>query len=509
MAKLIGTANADSKTGTAGIDQLFGLEGNDFLNGLSGADFLVGGGGVEVMQGSAGNDILFAQSLFVLDRVRGWFSPPPSDASYFESILDGGDDNDILMGNAILRGGAGNDILVGGNVLGSNGGDGADTLINCAFSGGSGDDTYISTQAGFAGGDLDTGTDRFIVDGTFVGDLHLTANENDIVEFHNVAGINSVSDIQARMQTVGSFSTVRVNATMTVHFFFDISGGGGPSLRVNETDVQGIFNQVNARIAAATLPPSSGNDVLFGDEVANTINGLQGADRMEGMGGNDTYVVDNLSDKAIENAANGGIDVVRASVNFTLGQFVENLTLTGLGAINGTGNSLSNAIIGNDAANALTGNAGNDTLTGNAGNDTLTGNSGNDTLTGNAGNDTLTGGVGKDKLTGGTGLDVFDFNSLADSGVTATTRDLIADFTHAAGERIDLSGIDATPGGADNAFAFITTMAGAFTAVGQVRFRQSGGHTFVQMNTDTNFSTVESAIEIGKLVTLVASDFAL
>ena len=68
--------------------------------------------------------------------------------------------------------------------------------------------------------------------------------------------------------------------------------------------------------------------------------------------------------------ANEGIDTVRSSVTLTLGTNVENLTLTGTSAINGTGNTLNNTLIGNSAANTLTGGAGNDTYDGAGGNDT-------------------------------------------------------------------------------------------------------------------------------------------
>ena len=50
---------------------------------------------------------------------------------------------------------------------------------------------------------------------------------------------------------------------------------------------------------------------------------------------------------------------------------VENLTLTGSAAINGTGNAAANVIIGNEGDNILTGKAGADTLTGNAGTDSF------------------------------------------------------------------------------------------------------------------------------------------
>ena len=60
-------------------------------------------------------------------------------------------------------------------------------------------------------------------------------------------------------------------------------------------------------------------------------------------------------------------------MTYTLGANVENLTLTGTAAINGTGNALDNILTGNTAANMLSGNAGNDTLDGASGADTLVG----------------------------------------------------------------------------------------------------------------------------------------
>jgi Ca2+-binding RTX toxin-like protein len=117
-------------------------------------------------------------------------------------------------------------------------------------------------------------------------------------------------------------------------------------------------------------------------------------------------------------------DTLVTAASTTLATNVENLTLTGTGAINGTGNNGNNVIIGNSANNTLTGLAGNDTLNGGAGNDNLISGDGNDLLLGGAGNDTLngglgvdtlTGGVGKDILTGSTGLDTLNYNSLGES----------------------------------------------------------------------------------------------
>ena len=52
---------------------------------------------------------------------------------------------------------------------------------------------------------------------------------------------------------------------------------------------------------------------------------------------------------------------MQSSVTYTLVANVENLTLTGTAAINGTGNTFDNVLMGNAAANTLTGGSGNDT----------------------------------------------------------------------------------------------------------------------------------------------------
>src|SRR5262249_33325033 len=156
----------------------------------------------------------------------------------------------------------------------------------------------------------------------------------------------------------------------------------------------GVANRLEGNDGANKLTGADGGDTLIGHGGNDTLDGRTGIDSMQGGAGNDTYVVTDSNDVVDEAATDGGsgIDVVLSSATFTLGDGVENLTLTGLignEALNGTGN---------DVANVLTGNAGNNQMIGGAG---------NDTITGGAGNDTLDGATGADKMVGGDGDDTY------------------------------------------------------------------------------------------------------
>lgn len=190
----------------------------------------------------------------------------------------------------------------------------------------------------------------------------------------------------------------------------------------------GIENLIGSNYSDI-LTGNGKDNALLGEAGNDTLSGFSGADTMIGGLGNDNYFVENAGDVIIENF-NEGIDSVNSKITYLLLDNIENITLTGVSAINGAGNNQSNIIIGNVAANQLDGRSGNDKLMGGAGNDTLNGDNNNDTLLGEIGDDTLKGGAGIDKLdggagnnvlTGGVGKDIFKF--------TATSHtDIITDF---------------------------------------------------------------------------------
>ena len=189
-------------------------------------------------------------------------------------------------------------------------------------------------------------------------------------------------------------------------------------------------------------------------------------------------------------------DTLTASVTTTLPTNVENLTLTGTTAINGTGN------------------AGNNILQGNSGNNILSGLNGNDTLTGGVGNDTLTGGVGNDTLTGGVGNDKYLFQS---SGVfsSALGTDYITQF-EAGQDQVVLSkttfaAITNAVGQAFTDFAVVSNDASVDASNARIVFSQGSGSIFYNQNGNLISSTaVFKFADLGNSgITLSSSDFIL
>ncbi|MFB9244128.1 putative Ig domain-containing protein [Massilia antarctica] len=334
--RLVGQGSSDVLYGGIGNDVLFGdtgggptsdpdyipfqYQGNDYLDGEEGDDWLYGEGKDDTLYGGAGKDTLWG------DMSASTLSPGDDALYWGRDVLDGGAGDDILVGGGKddqLYGGTGNDKLWGDENIKSfnqefsgndflDGGDGDDQLV-----GGGGGDRLL----GGAGNDRLIGDDDEFVPAAFQGDDYL-------------------------------------------------DGGAGDDM----------------------LAAGLGNDTLFGGAGNDTLNGGGGADYMVGGAGNDIYVIDSDGDIIVEEgrqkagagtgargatlpapgdarADEPGTNDVEASISYTLGAHLDAIRLTGINAIDATGNSASNGLFGNGAANVLTGAAGDDYLVGGGGND--------------------------------------------------------------------------------------------------------------------------------------------
>lgn len=198
--------------------------------------------------------------------------------------------------------------------------------------------------------------------------------------------------------------------TDTIYFFRSVDLTG---LEVENAAVLARLSTLST-----TMIGNDMDNVLLGSAGENLLDGRGGGDRMVGGFGDDTYVVDNQTDRVIE-LADQGNDVLRASFSVSLTKqfvFVEDLMLEGAGRI-GTGNAADNRLTGSDDANILRGLAGADVLFGLGGDDSLFGGDGDDRIIGGTGNDALIGGAGMDVLIGSEGDDSYRVDNKRDNVV--------------------------------------------------------------------------------------------
>jgi Ca2+-binding RTX toxin-like protein len=256
-------------------------------------------------------------------------------------------------------------------------------------------------------------------------------------------------------------------------------------------------DDLNGMSGNDTLWGGTGNDTLTGESGADFLDGGDGADILSGGLGNDRYEVDSVGDiitGEIAYAAGGGIDLVKASVDWTMVRNVEILKLQGSEDINGTGNHAPEILIGNSGSNVMSGGGG------------------NDMINSMSGNDTIIGGSGQDTIIGGGGRDTFVYVSILDSHAGAETRDLINGFVHGI-DLIDLSKIDANPYiDGDQAFIFLGT--GAFdgtghSSAGQLRYQNYGADWNI-LSADWNGDGIaEMEIFINRTNFMTGTDFIL
>ena len=299
--------------------------------------------------------------------------------------------------------------------------------------------------------------------------------------------------------------------------------GGNDTIVLDRDDDLGGDNTVDAGKGNDTVVNSfeGGNQIALGKGndiyVGTGFSFLNAIDIVDGGAGNDQFFVSTLLSTYIGGNGNdifrsnghkndfvGGNGSDTISYEFrhedsVVGDEGVTVDLNAQAALTGSNSredfsSIENAI----------GSLNNDLVIGSNGANTLMGLAGSDELQGKSGNDVMVGGLGQDFLFGEGDADTFVFQKTADSSTVASARDIIFDFSRSAGDRIDLSGIDAdTTLRGNQAFEFIG--AAAFTGeAGEARF--SNGVLSVDVNGN---GTADMTVDVRGLTTMLAADFIL
>ncbi|WP_156885695.1 beta strand repeat-containing protein [Massilia niastensis] len=420
---LTGDANPNTIV-YAGFDavKLSGGAGDDVLTGNRGADILIGGSGADKLTGGLGNDTYVADTLDTIVEEAGGGTDMVRIAGNYtlgrniEEAWLLGSGGYSLIGNSSANHLIGN---IGANTL--NGGGGADRM-----EGGSGDDTYIVDNVGDqvredAPGGVDSVTSSV---------SHVLSDNVENLRLSGSQNINATGNAQNN-RLVGNNGNNRLDGGAGEDLL--IGGAGNDTYMVDGRDIvqedeAGGTDTVQAS-GSTTLGDNleilsltgtlniagTGNELdntIYGNSGNNVLNGMEGVDTVNGGDGSDTIYVDNTADIVIDTGYSG-TDHVKATATYQIGSGIENLTLVGSLAIDGSGNSANNQIVGNSADNVLVGGGGSDRLVGGFGNDTLYANN-KDELYWYAEGDVLLGGAGNDNyyVTG----DTSDVVELANQG---------------------------------------------------------------------------------------------
>ncbi|MDF2077823.1 hypothetical protein P2Q70_24825 [Pseudomonas mendocina] len=522
---LTGAADING-TGNNADNRLVGNRGNNTLDGGAGADTLIGGEGDDIYIVDNLKDVVIEKDSEGTDTVRASVSWTLGanlenlELTGSANLSGSGNELDNRLigndGNNTLNGGAGNDYLDGGK--------GQDKLI-----GGTGNDTYIVdlvqkgtgakasialedtvTEAANAGDDtlilrgevltenyttLTLGANLETLDASQTGlsRLHLSGNAGDNVLIGNDA--DNVLDGKAGIDTLiggKGNDTYVLDREEELALVAEIAGEGDDTLRItyrNNSKTEALvvdLNQANLQQVENIQLTGTGIFELIGNDLANVLDGGKNAAVLRGGAGDDTYIVGHKDAQIIELDGEGDNDTVKSTVNWTLGANLENLTLLGKAALNGTGNELSNLLIGNDGNNVLDGGSGADRMEGGKGNDTYivdhkddvvvendkegidtvkasvtytlsanvenliltgsgdidgSGNELNNAITGNDHDNRIDGGAGVDKLAGGKGNDTYVVDLIqkgTGAKATAVLEDSIVEKAHEGTDTLEL-----------------------------------------------------------------------
>ena len=311
---IYGMAGNDTINAVGGDDQVYGGDGADTLYGGLGNDQLDGGSGADKMFGGAGDDI------FVVDNTADVATEKANEGTdtIFASVsfvVAANIENLALTGTASIAG--------NGNALANElTGNVSDNILN-----GLGGDDVIH---GLAGNDrLDGGVGADQMDGGAGNDIYVVDNAGDIANETDGDGTDTV------------LSSISFSLADVVHA------------------VGAIENLTLTGSAAINATGNDLNNVLTGNSAANILIGGGGFDTLNGGCGcrQDVWRLSATTPMwstmwaTWPNETDGdGTDTILSSISFSLADpvhaigSIENLTLTGTGAINATGNALDNVL---------------------------------------------------------------------------------------------------------------------------------------------------------------------
>ncbi len=452
IANVIGSSEGDTITGDSAANPLNGGAGDDSLLGGDGADTLIGGSGSNTLEGGA-NDITLMQLDVAVYQGEDSISASFDGADIYVTH-DGGVEDTLTGVEGILGGDGDDEVNTAGNpnmVFYFDGGAGSDTFNGTghSFSEQSGWDimawqtlesgqaVVVATDALYSG--MDTGGTA-IVDGEEkdafnaevdefwggAGDDTFYGSADRSLTFLGGAGDDLIQGV-AGGETQVDYRTSTGGVVVNLATGTATDGFGGTDTLVNVTDASG----------------SLFGDTITGNSDGNWIQGLQGADVLNG-GANSAYWGDWVSycddpDRGEDTLHGDSLGVV---VNLATGTALDGwgFTDTLSNFENVEGSLYNDTLIGDSQANLFMGQAGDDSIDGGGSSDTVSyqddpdavnvtladglamdGWGGEDTLTGienvlgSDSNDTIEGGSGANLIAGNAGADSLDGGGGADT----------------------------------------------------------------------------------------------
>ncbi len=370
IENIVGTSFNDIFKGYIVANNIFAGDGNDLVYGSAGSDLLSGGDGTDTisyLESSIGVSVDLSQGQTIVGNdVNALIS--------FENVT-GSNFDDILTGDSYF------------NILDYSK-NSTNTQINLSIS--------VEQNTNSAGVDTITGFEGII-----------TGSGNDTLRGNSQN--NSLQTGGGNDTAYGDLGDDFLDGGFGVDLLSYSGHVAGVTINLSNTGAQNTIGAgIDTVIGFENLTGSGYNDILKGDNGANTISGGSGndfifagsgADKLYGDSGTDTIdfsealsaVSANISTTSQQNTGGAG--------SITLGTF-ENII----------GSNYDDNLTGTNTINEIKGGAGNDTINAGGGNDIIYGGAGNDILTGSSGLDTFAFDLG----TLGSVETITDFNKTQD-----------------------------------------------------------------------------------------------